>query len=643
MRIPWAIASLSCALVLSGCSGVMVTSPSASNAIKGIALRGIVHGGRQPITGAALYLYQVPTTGYGAASVSLLKSVTGPVGTGTTRDTNGNYYVTTTTGGAFTITSSYTCPSASTEVYLYSVGGNANGTATNSAVGLMAALGECGNLSGSTIVTVNEVSTVAAAYALAPFATDALHISSGTSALSIQGLTNAFATVPNIIQVATGAAYSATAQLNSTGTVPQAMINTLANILAACINSTGSSSANCGTLFSNAVNNSSVAPTDTATAAINIAQHPGANVSALYALQAAEVAFLPDLPATPAPPTDFIVAIQYSGFSSPRGMAVDASGNVWVVSNAISNVMKISPLGVPIGTYTTGLAGPTGVAIAPNGNVWITNIGTEISPGVYTYNNSVTALSSSGSSVYSEITGGGITGPNWIAIDGTGNVWVTNTGNTTPSISEITGSTGVAKSPVTTGDTGGGLSVPNYIAADTSGNIWVSNSGANVISKFTGSTGVAVGTGYTAGGLDAPNGIAIDASANVWVSDYGDNDISELTSSGTSTAGPYVGGGLNEPTSIAIDGAGNIWLADYGNIGLSEFTSGGVALSPSEFNGGVSINEPDQIAVDGSGNVWIANDGNDYVTEFVGAASPVVTPIAANLATPYGTHAVNKP
>jgi hypothetical protein len=39
--------------------------------------------------------------------------------------------------------------------------------------------------------------------------------------------------------------------------------------------------------------------------------------------------------------------------------------------------------------------------------------------------------------------------------------------------------------------------------------------------------------------------------------------------------------------------------------------------------------------VDGSGNVWVANYGYYSVTEIVGAAAPVITPIAAGLpATP---------
>jgi len=49
------------------------------------------------------------------------------------------------------------------------------------------------------------------------------------------------------------------------------------------------------------------------------------------------------------------------------------------------------------------------------------------------------------------------------------------------------------------------------------------------------------------------------------------------------------------------------------------------------------------MAIDGSGNIWISNYYLESLVEVVGAAAPVVTPIVANLKTPYGLHAVNEP
>ena len=76
-------------------------------------------------------------------------------------------------GGGFSITHDYNCPSATSQVYLVASGGNpclSAGT-NNTALALMAALGPCGQLNGSTFVDIDEVTTVASVYALAQFMT----------------------------------------------------------------------------------------------------------------------------------------------------------------------------------------------------------------------------------------------------------------------------------------------------------------------------------------------------------------------------------------------------------------------------------------------------------------------------------------
>src|ERR1039458_7169186 len=278
--------SLACllCLMLSGCSLGTTSAPTPE---AGLAISGSVHGGQSPIVGAHVYLFAANATGYGGAglspssnnaSVSLLNAAN----TGLS-DSVGAYVLTNSTGG-FTITGDYSC-TLNQQVYLYSLGGSSSST-TNSAAGLLAVLGNCPGGSsafaaGTPFVSVNEVSTVAAAYAFAGFATDALHVSSSGTALAETGIANAFANSANLAGISTGVALATTPAGN--GTVPQSEINTLANILAACVNSTGPSFAACSTLFSNAesAGSSGTAPTDTATAAINIAHNPGANIAAL--------------------------------------------------------------------------------------------------------------------------------------------------------------------------------------------------------------------------------------------------------------------------------------------------------------------------------------------------------------------------
>jgi hypothetical protein len=65
-------------------------------------IQGQMHGGRQPITGARLYVYAAGTGGYGSASKSLLNAYS----TGnypTAKDSNGNYYITTDSNGFFSL------------------------------------------------------------------------------------------------------------------------------------------------------------------------------------------------------------------------------------------------------------------------------------------------------------------------------------------------------------------------------------------------------------------------------------------------------------------------------------------------------------------------------------------------------------
>jgi hypothetical protein len=98
--------------------------------------------------------------------------------------------------------------------------------------------------------------------------------------------------------------------VTSTGKrIPQTKIHTLANILAACVNSDSANSAACSALFKHARNNgeAGVAPADTATAAINIARNPHSNKMALFELQPDVSA--PFVPALTSAPADFTLSV----------------------------------------------------------------------------------------------------------------------------------------------------------------------------------------------------------------------------------------------------------------------------------------------------------------------------------------------
>ena len=148
----------------------------------------------------------------------------------------------------------------------------------------MAMLGSCPQAAfdGTSTLNMNEISTVATAYALAGFATDPTHFSYSGSALAQTGLSNAISNIENLYSAASGQTMETTP--NGNGVVPYKAINTLGNILAACIQSNGPTSTPCSVLLSNTAALSGSAPTDTAAAALNIAHNPGANVAALFSL-----------------------------------------------------------------------------------------------------------------------------------------------------------------------------------------------------------------------------------------------------------------------------------------------------------------------------------------------------------------------
>ena len=123
------------------------------------------------------------------------------------------------------------------------------------------------------------------------------------------------------------------------------MVNTLANILQACVNSTGgaapsgvSDGSTCGNLFANTPSQTDAYPTTTLQAAMNLARNPAAHTSALFAL-APGTGAAPFLPALSSAPKDWRLAIAYpvpanpvGGVGFPFTLALDADDNVYVTS-----------------------------------------------------------------------------------------------------------------------------------------------------------------------------------------------------------------------------------------------------------------------------------------------------------------------
>jgi hypothetical protein len=263
-------------------------------------LYGHVEGGVQPVSSSTIQMYAVGTIADGSAATSLLTQ-----------------QVSTDANGDFNIAGGYTCPSATSLVYMVATGGNpglAAGT-NNTALTMMAALGACGNLTASTPIYVNELTTVAAVWALAPYMSS--YSSIGSSAGDAAALANAFTLASYYANPSTGTMPGSNVPAGTT--VPVEEINTLADILATCVDSSGGTVGDgsaCGTLFAATTPVGGAPPGNVISAGLNIANSPTANVAALFGLVPASPAFQPTLTEAPA---DFTVGLAMSGLSASPG------------------------------------------------------------------------------------------------------------------------------------------------------------------------------------------------------------------------------------------------------------------------------------------------------------------------------------
>jgi trimeric autotransporter adhesin len=440
--VPFSLCLLA-SLLLTGC-GSAPNTPHPTP-VDNSRYSGSVHGGQQPVVGATIQLYTVGTTADGSAATPLLTST-----------------VTSDSTGSFTITGLYSCTSA-TQVYIVATGGNPGLSTTNPNIALMAALGSCSALTPSTFININELTTVAAVAALAPYMSSATAI--GASSTDFPSLFAAFTLANQLVDTTTGT--SPGTSIPSGDTVPTAELNTLADILSACINSTGGTAGDgslCGQLFSLTTISPSPAPTNTIAAMLNIANNPTLNTSALYALVPPTPPFQPTLTSAPAnfqiqlsvPAGTPILQISPSTVSFPSTVVNTSSAESVLVTNTSSSAVTIS---------STSFSGVTGAAFAvasstcseidPGGNCTISLTATPTQTGsgsgslVITSSTSSSpqsvALSTNGLPQASSSPGTATLAPTSLTF----NIWgtyqdatVTNTGSAPLSVSPGAGTTG---------------------------------------------------------------------------------------------------------------------------------------------------------------------------------------------------------
>ncbi len=264
-------------------------------------------------------------------------------------------------------------------------------------------------------------------------------------------------------------------------------------------------------------------------------------------------------------------------------------------------------------------------------------------------------------------------GPTGLAFDGSGNLFFVD--NFNQRIREIT-SGGTISTLAGTGTAGyagdnatstkAQIDAPSYITVDGSGNIYFSDSGNNVIRKISGGTistfagNNADGPGYNgdlqaASGaqLSSPEGVTVDSSGNLYISDTGNDRIrmvpkdgSNITTYAGYVPGFYGDGGLAiyaqilAPAGLAFDSVGNLYIADTGNDRVRKIDTSGIITTVAGSSGvggfggdggpatSALLNYPVGVAVDAAGNLFIADSLNSRIRKV--SPNGTITTVAGN-------------
>jgi hypothetical protein len=305
---------------------------------------------------------------------------------------------------------------------------------------------------------------------------------------------------------------------------------------------------------------------------------------------------------------------------------------VWITDTKTGSVIEWNTFGAPLSPSGGFPAGGGPIAIDANGNIWISGNGV------------LHELTNLGSPLPWSPFGGVAGGGGDIALDGQGDIWITNSGG----VNEFN-NLGQQLSPVN-GYTVDGITGLAAVGVDSSSaqNVWIGTAdsqAASYVANLTNPGGQLIAS-QTVTNPVLPQ-MAADGSGNMW---FIDGQVCKDPPSGGK-------GSIFVPTcffegrnsgqtnnllvlnaqGIAVDGAGIVWVANPGDTQSGNIPAGVLPINASD---GPSSALPYvssslaagtlRVAIDGSGNIWVLL-ANNTVTEYVGAATPVVTPIALAL------------
>lgn len=225
--------------------------------------------------------------------------------------------------------------------------------------------------------------------------------------------------------------------------------------------------------------------------------------------------------------------------------------------------------------------------------------------------------------------GSGSYDPFGVAVDGAGNIYISDTLNSR--VLKETASDGT----YTESTIGSGLSLPDQIAVDGNGNIYIADTGNSRVLMETLSGGTYIQSELDSG-LSSPDGVAVDGNGNVYIADTGNNRVLvETLANGSYTQNTVASNGLNVPTGVAVDGKGNVYIADDFNDRVLLETLSGTSYSESVVASG--LDHPYGVAVDAMGNAYIADSYNNRILKEAPVANAYLqSVVGTGLNTPLG-------
>ncbi len=260
-----------------------------------------------------------------------------------------------------------------------------------------------------------------------------------------------------------------------------------------------------------------------------------------------------------------------------------------------------------------GISGPEFVAVGATGQVYVDNSG---SYGVYVldsnFDGTPTFFGSYGSG------NGQFAGPSGIAVGPSGQIYVADAFN--GNIQVFSSSGNYESSFGGNGSGNGQLNAPLGITSGASGQIYVADNGNRRVEVFDSSGNYLATIGGTAGQISYPQGVAVSSSGLVYVTDSGYSRVDVFNSSGTYQSsfgsngnGP---GQFQFPYGVAVSATGLVYVADTNNNRIQVFGSYGTYTQFSSAGTAGQMNQPFDVAVSPTGEIYVTDFSNNQIEKY---------------------------